>query len=96
MRFHFVAAIVVAVLAVWLGVGPRDWLWLLAAIALVWASELFNTAIERAVDLASPQLHPFAKIAKDTAAGAVLVASAFAAAVGLIVLGPPFWTALFG
>ncbi|WP_372662916.1 diacylglycerol kinase family protein [Cohnella sp.] len=95
MRFHFAAAIVVVILAAWLQVGRMEWLWLLAAITGVWVSELLNTAIERAVDLATTEVHPLAKAAKDTAAGAVLVAAFFAAVVGFIILGPPLWEAIF-
>ncbi|GGO39610.1 diacylglycerol kinase [Deinococcus humi] len=61
------------------------------ACALVLALELVNTALEAVVDLASPELHPLAKVAKDAAAGAVLVASAGALAVGVAVLMPPIW-----
>jgi diacylglycerol kinase len=95
MRFHLAAAVVVIVLAIWLQVAPQEWLWLLAAITGVLVTELMNTAIERTVDLATPDVHPLAKAAKDTAAGAVLMAALFAAAVGFIVLGPPLWNALF-
>lgn len=59
------------------------------ACALVLSLELMNTALEAVVDLASPDLHPLAKAAKDGAAGAVLVASLGALLVGLAVLGPP-------
>jgi diacylglycerol kinase (ATP) len=52
------------------------------AIALVLALEVLNTALEALVDLASPQLHPLAKAAKDAAAGAVLLAAAGSVAVG--------------
>ncbi|RKP55223.1 diacylglycerol kinase family protein [Cohnella endophytica] len=91
MQFHFAAAIAVVAAGFWLQVGREDWLWLSAAIAVVWVAELFNTAIERVVDMASPGMHPLAKAAKDTAAGAVLVTSLFAVIVGVIVLGPPLW-----
>jgi diacylglycerol kinase len=95
MRFHLAAAVVVVVVAAWLRVDTLDWLWLSAAITVVWVSELLNTAIERTVDLVSPEVHPLAKIAKDTAAGAVLVAALFAVVVGAIVLGPPLWKTCF-
>jgi len=62
---------------------------ILLACALVLSLELLNTGLEAAVDLASPQLQPLAKVAKDAAAGAVLVASAGALLVGVVVLGPP-------
>jgi diacylglycerol kinase len=95
MRIHLAAAIIVIIMASWLRMEASEWLWLLAAITGVWVSELLNTAVERTVDLASPNRHPLAKIAKDTAAGAVLVSALFAVTVGVIVLGPPLWTAFF-
>lgn len=61
------------------------------ACALVLALELVNTALEAAVDLSSPEWHPLAKVAKDAAAGAVLIAAAGALIVGLAVLWPPLW-----
>ncbi|MFC5405111.1 diacylglycerol kinase family protein [Cohnella soli] len=96
VRFHLTATIVVAAAAVWLKATTTDWLWITTAVAAVWVAELFNTALERIVDLASPGQHPLAKAAKDTAAGAVLVAALYAAVVGAIVLGPPLWAAFFG
>lgn len=63
---------------------------------LVLALEVLNTAVEALTDLASPDLHPLAKVAKDAAAGAVLVASLGAVLVGLGVLGPPLWQLLAG
>ncbi|SMB91969.1 diacylglycerol kinase [Deinococcus hopiensis] len=59
------------------------------ACALVLSVELLNTAVEAVVDLATPELHPLAKVAKDAAAGAVLLASLGALLVGCSVLGPP-------
>ena len=58
------------------------------AVAIVWAAEALNTAIEFLADLASPEPHPLAAKAKDVAAGAVLVAAIGSAIVGVIVFGP--------
>ncbi|RIE04478.1 diacylglycerol kinase family protein [Cohnella faecalis] len=91
MRFHLFAAALVIVMALLLDIDKNGWLWLIASIVGVLTSEMFNSAIERAVDLATAERHPVAKAAKDIAAGAVLVASLGAAAIGLIVLGPPLW-----
>jgi diacylglycerol kinase len=55
------------------------------AIFFVLAMELVNTAVEAVVDMVSAKTHPLAKIAKDAAAGAVLLASAFAVVVALTV-----------
>jgi len=95
MRFHAVATLFVVLLALGLNVTREDWLWLLLAIAVVWAAELVNTAVERTVDRISTDIHPLAKAAKDAAAAAVLVMAIFAASVGLIVLGPPLWRICF-
>lgn len=66
------------------------------ANAIVVAGELVNTAIERSVDLHCKERHPLAKAAKDTAAGAVLVAAVGAVAVGIALLWqPPAFQALF-
>ena len=56
--------------------------------------EGLNTAIEAAVDLASPNLHPLAKTAKDVAAAMVLIAAIASVGVGLLILGPPLWRKL--
>ena len=65
-----------------------EWCAVLLAIALVWAAEGLNTALERLTDLVSPQFHPLAGKAKDIAAGAVLLAALGAFCVGLIVFLP--------
>src|SRR5690242_3821617 len=80
---HLLAAACVAVLAALLGVGGTDLAILVLAIGLVLVAESINTAIEATVNLASPELHPFARVAKDTAAAAVLLAAITAAIVGL-------------
>ncbi len=73
-------------LAWWLEAGLAP---VLMMSALVLALEMVNSALEAAVDLASPEWHPLAKVAKDAAAGATLVAAIFSALVGLAVMGPP-------
>ncbi|MCE7937916.1 diacylglycerol kinase [bacterium] len=88
-RIHLVAAAVVVVLGARLGLPARDWALVALCIGLVLAAEAMNTAVEAVVDLASPDVHPLARVAKDAAAGAVLLTAMAAAAVGLLVLGPP-------
>jgi diacylglycerol kinase (ATP) len=68
-----------------LGVNPAP---VLASAALVLALEMVNTAFEAVVDLAAPTYHPLAKVAKDVAAGAVLVAAVVSVLVGLAAAGP--------
>jgi len=86
---HSIVTIAVVVVGFWLGLPPRDWAVLLLTIAMVWAAEFFNTAIEAVVDLASPLRHPLAKVGKDVGAAAVLIAALAAIGVGLLILGPP-------
>ena len=73
----------------WLQLDNVRWAIIVLTAALVFAAEFFNTAVEVIVDLVSPQEHPLAKIAKDVAAAAVLVAALGAVVVGLLLLGPP-------
>lgn len=69
-----------------LGITSTEWCICLTLFGLVIALELVNTAIESVVDLVTTERKPLAKAAKDTAAGAVLVAAIMAAIVGLIIL----------
>jgi diacylglycerol kinase len=95
-RIHLVVGAATVAMAAWLGVGRTEWAVLVLTIAAVIILEGLNTAVEAAVDLASPRLHPLAKVAKDVAAGMVLVAAAAAVVVGLLILGPPLWARVFG
>lgn len=88
LRIHGVAAALVVMLGTMLGLPAHDLLLLLVAIALVLITELLNTAVELAVDVASPTFHPVAKRAKDIAAGAVLVAAITSAVIGGAILAP--------
>lgn len=81
--------------AAWLNISRVEWALIVFTIALVLILEGLNTAIEAAIDLASPQIHPLAKAAKDLSAGMVLVAAVASIAVGMLILGPPLWHRLF-
>ncbi len=85
MRLHALAAAAVLAAALLLGVARWELVALLFAIAFVFVSELANTAIEATVDIATELFDPMAKTAKDVAAGAVLVASMNAVAIGYVV-----------
>jgi diacylglycerol kinase len=88
LRVHAALGLLAAALAMLLGISPGEWAALLTVMTLVIALELLNTVVEAAVDLASPQFHPKAKVAKDVAAGAVLVSAAGAALVGAAIFVP--------
>jgi diacylglycerol kinase (ATP) len=85
MRLHFAAAVVVIVVAVAVGVSKIELSVLLISIAFVLVAEMINTAVEGAIDAATTSFDPMAKLAKDIAAGAVLIASVNAVAVGYLV-----------
>ena len=94
-RIHVLIGAMACALAAWLRVSRVEWAVLVFTIALVLILEGLNTAIEAAIDLACPHVHPLARAAKDLAAGMVLVAAMASVAVGLLILGPPLWNRLF-
>ncbi|CAM4326400.1 diacylglycerol kinase [Paenibacillus phoenicis] len=94
VRFHCVAAVIVIAAAIALSLPARDVALLLLVIALVISLELVNTAIEAVVDLAAPEWHRLGKIAKDAAAGAVLVAAVFALVIGILIFYEPLMRCL--
>jgi diacylglycerol kinase (ATP) len=85
LRIHFAIAILVIGAAAALGVGRDELILLLLAIAFVLVAEMVNSAIEGAIDVSTTSFDPNAKLAKDIAAGAVLIASITALAIGYLV-----------
>ena len=85
LRIHFVAAILVFAAAIALGVSRLQLIALVIAIAFVLVAEMLNTAIEGVIDVSTTSFDPNAKLAKDIAAGAVLIASITALGVGYLV-----------
>ena len=92
MRIHFAVAVAVLVAAVWKGVNRFELIALLLAITFVLVAEMINSAIEQAIDLSTTSFDPLAKLAKDIAAGAVLIAAINAVAVGYLVFSHAFST----
>lgn len=82
------AACVAAAAGIWLHIQPVEWAILALVVALILALEAVNTAIETVVDLASPDIHPLARIAKDCAAGAMVFAALGALGVAVAIFGP--------
>lgn len=91
---HAVATVASVAMGIWLKLPLIEWALLILAIGMVWLSEFINSALEAIVDLASPEMHPLARVGKDVGAAAVLIAAATAAAIGLLILGPHLWTKL--
>jgi diacylglycerol kinase len=90
-KVHLVAAIAVILLSIWFRINRFEIIVILFSIAFVWIAEMFNTVIEKAMDLISPEWHPKVKIIKDVSAGAVLLASIAAVITGLIIFIPKFF-----
>lgn len=90
LSFHLIAAIAVIIAGIVLGITRTEWIMVVMCIGTVIAAELFNTAIEKLVDLVSPERHPVAGRVKDIAAGAVLICAVAAAIIGLIIFIPYF------
>jgi diacylglycerol kinase (ATP) len=87
-QIHLIVGACAVALGAALGLERWEWLSLVLVIALVLAAEGVNTAIEAAVDVATSTHHPLAKIAKDVAAGTVLICAVAAVIVGCIVFLP--------
>lgn len=90
-KSHILSAVIVLIAGYFTGLTRIEWFIVLILIALMFALEMMNTAIERVVDLASPNIHPLAKQAKDIAAGSVLVFAVFSAIIGLLIFLPKWF-----
>lgn len=88
LKIHTVIAVLVILAGFILKITYLEWIACLILIGLVLMAEFFNTAIEYVVDLASPDFHPLAKSAKDTASAGVLMMAIISAIIGLIIFIP--------
>lgn len=90
MRYHLTAALAALLVSLVLDISRVEFILLCMAIILVLVTEMLNTAIETTIDMISEEFHPLAKIAKDIAAGVVLVASIGALILAYLILYPAF------
>ena len=88
MKIHLLAAVIVICCGFYFHVTTTEWFVLLITIGIVMSLEMMNTAIEKTVDLVTADFKPFAKIAKDVAAGAVLLFAVIAVIIGAIIFLP--------
>jgi len=95
-RIHLLFTLAVFILGFLLGITRMEWIALALTVGLVWAAELFNTAVEVMVDWISPEKHIAAKICKDISAGSVLVTASISILVGILIFGPPLWNWVSG
>lgn len=91
MFIHFLIAIIVVITGIYVRLSLNEWFICLLLFALVFSLELINTAIENTVDLVATKKNKKAKMAKDAAAGAVLIAAIFASIIGIIIFLPKFF-----
>ena len=85
---HTIVAIIAIILGIFLKLSTIEFAIVALVIGFVLVSEMFNTAIEYAIDMAMPTIHPLAKISKDVASGAVLLSAIASIAVGLLIYLP--------
>ena len=95
-RIQAVASVIVMGLALWLQIDFYGLAIIILAITMVWMAEFINAAVEAAINIASPNLHPMAKVGKDVASAAVLLGVVASVLVGLLILGPPLLAKLAG
>jgi diacylglycerol kinase (ATP) len=88
MQIHLLVLVVVILLGFWVGLNFFEWSIIIMVSTMVLVAEMLNTAIEAAVDIKTSDYHELAKVAKDVAAAAVLLASLAAVLVGIILIGP--------
>ncbi len=88
VRIHLALTALAIGAALWLGLSTVEWAILGLTIGFVFSAEAMNTAVEATIDLVSPDRHPLAKAAKDTAAAAVLIAAGAAVIVAAFLFLP--------
>ena len=88
MKIHCVAMVCVVIAGFVFHITSVEWCICLTLFGLVMALEMVNTAVEAVVDLVTKERKPLAKLAKDAAAGAVLIAAIMAAIAGMIIFIP--------
>ena len=92
---HICIAVIIIISGFIFKISNIEWLIIIILIGLVVFAELINTSIETVVDLVSPEKHPLAKIAKDTASAAVLSLCTVAIICGLCIFMPKIWGLFF-
>ncbi len=87
-RLHILATIVAISAGIWFKIDRFSWVALVLCIGLVWSAEMFNTAIEKIMNMISPEKNDQVRIIKDMAAGAVLIAAIISLITGIIIFYP--------
>ena len=90
-RVHLSIAVLAIMCGIVLHISAVEFAMVFVAITGVFIAEMFNTVFELCIDIAAPDYHPLAKIAKDVAAGAVLLSAILSVVIGLFVFEPHLW-----
>lgn len=90
-RIHAAIATLAILMGIWLRISPVEFAMVFVAITAVFIAEMFNTVAEACVDMITNTYHPLARIAKDVAAGAVLLNAMLSVVIGLLVFVPHLW-----
>lgn len=85
LRIQIIIAVITIIMSIIMKISKIEWLFIIFAITLVLAAELINTGIETTVDLVTDEINEKAKIAKDVAAGMVLITAINAFVIGCII-----------
>ncbi len=91
IRVHVVIGTLAIIVGIVLRISTVEFAMIFIAITGVFIAEMFNTVMELCIDLSTPEYNPLAKVAKDVAAGAVLLNAILAVIIGLFVFGPHIW-----
>ena len=87
-KIHLIIFLIVLFAGIYFELSGVEWVIILIASALVFSTEMLNSALERTIDYLHPEQHESIGKAKDIAAGAVLIAAIFAVAIGVVVFWP--------
>jgi diacylglycerol kinase (ATP) len=87
MKIHLCISVIVIVAGLFLELSRLEWIAIVLCVGIVFAAELFNTALENVVDLISPKYHPVAGKIKDLSAAAVIICAVVSVVVGVIIFG---------
>jgi diacylglycerol kinase len=87
-RIHIAAAFLATLVGAFLRLSATEWAVVALLVVMVLAAEMVNTMVESLVDLVTTEYHPLAKVAKDVAAGVVLLTAIGAVVLGMLIFGP--------
>ncbi|WP_404453048.1 diacylglycerol kinase family protein [Virgibacillus necropolis] len=91
-RIHVLATVIVVLMGVLITLSYLEWMIIILVIGIVLVAETTNTAVEKLIDYLKPDIHPSAKVIKDIAASAVLIAAIMAFVIGCIIFVPKLYS----